>query len=61
MLKPTSVLEVLADLFITRGVREHIRLDQGPDSVAMEVQRWIAAAGAKTADIEQCSAPWQRP
>jgi transposase InsO family protein len=57
-LKGADVIELLADLFITRGTPEHIRSDNGPEFVAKAVQGWIAAVGAKTAYIEGGS-PWE--
>jgi len=57
-LKPTHVIDVLSDLFIIRGVLEHIRSDNGPKFVAKAVRDWIAALGAKTAYIEPGN-PWE--
>jgi putative transposase len=57
-LKAADVIDVLSDLFILRGVPAHIRSDNGPEFVATQVQRWIAAVGAKTAYIEPGS-PWE--
>ena len=57
-LKSIDVIEVLANLFITRGVPEYIRSDNGPEFVATAVQAWIAAVGAKTAYIAPGS-PWE--
>jgi putative transposase len=58
--KPTSadVIDVLADLFIARGIPSHIRSDQGPEFVAAAVKGWIAGVGAATAYIEKGS-PWE--
>jgi len=53
-----DVVDVLSDLFILRGVPEHIRSDNGPEFVAKIVREWIAAVGAKTAYIEPGS-PWE--
>ncbi len=53
-----DVIDVLADLFITRGVPAHIRSDQGPEFVATAVKGWIAGVGAATAHIEKGS-PWE--
>jgi len=50
-LKSIDVIDVLSDLFILRGVPEHIRSDNGPEFVAKAVQQWIGAVGAKTAYI----------
>jgi putative transposase len=52
------VIDVLSDLFISRGVPGHIRSDNGPEFVAGAVQEWITAVGAKTAYIEPGS-PWE--
>ena len=57
-LKSIDVIDVLASLFITRGVPEHIRSDNGPEFIATAVQEWIAAVGAKTAYIAPGS-PWE--
>ena len=53
-----EVIDVLADLFIGRGVPGHIRSDNGPEFVAKAVQGWITGIGAKTATIEPGS-PWE--
>jgi putative transposase len=57
-LQSTDVIDVLSDLFVLRGVPEHIRSDNGPEFVAKAVQDWIAAVGAKTAYIALGS-PWE--
>jgi len=57
-LNSTDVIDVLSDLFILRGVPEHIRSDNGPEFVAKAVQKWIHAVGAKTAYIAPGS-PWE--
>jgi putative transposase len=57
-LKAIDVFDVLSDLFILRGVPEHIRSDNGPEFVAKAVQEWIGAVGAKTAYIAPGS-PWE--
>ena len=57
-LKSIDVIDVLSDLFILRGVPEHIRSDNGPEFLAKAVQEWIAAVGAKTAYITPGS-PWE--
>jgi putative transposase len=57
-LKAIDVIDVLSDLFILRGVPDHIRSDNGPEFVAKAVQQWIAAVGAKTATIAPGS-PWE--
>jgi putative transposase len=57
-LKAHDVIDVLAGLFVTRGVPSHIRSDNGPEFVAKALRDWIAAVGAKTAYIEPGS-PWE--
>jgi len=57
-LNGTSVIDVLTDLFILRGVPGHIRSDHGPEFIAKAVQVWIHAVGAKTAYITPGS-PWK--
>ena len=57
-LKAIDVIDVLSDLFILRGVPEHIRSDNGPEFVAKALQEWIGGVGAKTAYIAPGS-PWE--
>jgi putative transposase len=57
-LKAVDVIDVLSDLFILRGLPEHVRSDNGPEFVAQALQEWIAAVGAKTAYIAPGS-PWE--
>ena len=57
-LKSIDVIDVLAELFIVRGVPGHIRSDNGPEFIAEAVQTWIAAVGSKTAYIAPGS-PWE--
>jgi putative transposase len=57
-LKSIDVIDLLSDLFILRGIPEHIRSDNGPEFLAKAVQAWIAAVGTKTAYITPGS-PWE--
>ena len=57
-LKSMDVIDQLSDLFILRGVPEHIRSDNGPEFIAQSVQDWIHSVGAKTAYIAPGS-PWE--
>jgi transposase InsO family protein len=50
-LQSSDVIDVLSDLFVLRGVPEHIRSDNGPEFVAKAVQEWFTAVGTKTAYI----------
>ncbi len=57
-LKAADVIDVLADLFITRGTPGHIRSDNGPEFAAVAVRGWITGVQASTAFIEPGS-PWE--
>ena len=57
-LKSIDVIEMLAELFMLRGVPGYIRSDNGPELIAEAVQEWIATFGAKTAYIAPGS-PWE--
>jgi transposase InsO family protein len=57
-LKAADVIDVLADLFLLRGVPGHIRSDNGPEFVATAVRAWISGVGAQPAFIEPGS-PWE--
>jgi putative transposase len=50
-----DVIDVLSDLFILNGVRQHVRSDNGSEFIAKAARGWIAAVGAQTAFIEQGS------
>jgi transposase InsO family protein len=53
-----DVLAVLAELFVARGVPEHIRSDNGPEFAAGAVRDWLARLGVATLFIEPGS-PWE--
>jgi len=53
-----DVLERLADLFIRRGVPDHIRSDNGSEFTAKAVREWLAKMGVRTLFIEPGS-PWE--
>ena len=57
-LNSTDVIDVLSELFLTRGIPGHIRSDHGPEFIAEAVRSWIAAVGAKMAYIAPAS-PWE--
>ena len=42
-LRSDDVLHCLADLFVTHGPPEHIRSDNGPEFVAINVREWRSA------------------
>jgi transposase InsO family protein len=43
---------------VIKGVPEHLRSDNGPEFVAKDLRRWLAATGAQTLYIEPGS-PWE--
>ena len=53
-----DVIDELFQLFLLRGVPEHIRSDNGPEFTAREIRRWLARVGVKTLYIEPGS-PWE--
>lgn len=53
-----EVIDVLADLFVVRGVPKHIRSDNGPEFIAAAIRRWLSYAAVETLYIEPGS-PWE--
>lgn len=53
-----DVLQRLSWLFVTRGVPEHLRSDNGPEFTAKAVRHWLHDVGVKTLFIEPAS-PWE--
>ena len=53
-----DVLNVLRDLFVIRGVPQHIRSDNGPEFIAHAIRRFLEQAGVEALYIEPGS-PWQ--
>ena len=53
-----EVIDKLFELFILRGIPEHIRSDNGPEFTAKAVRRWLNRIGVKTLFIEPGS-PWE--
>ncbi len=53
-----DVIEELFNLFILRGIPEHIRSDNGPEFTAKAVRKWLNKLGVKTLFIEKGS-PWE--
>jgi len=51
------VLDRLAELFVWRGVPEHIRSDNGPEFTAKAVRRWLRSLDVRPLYIEPGS-PW---
>jgi hypothetical protein len=57
-LQSKQVLEILDELFLTYGVPDHIRSDNGLEITAASVRQWLARTGAKPLFIEPGS-PWE--
>jgi len=53
-----DVLERLSDLFVCKGVPDHIRSDNGSEFTAKSVREWLGRVGVKTLYIEPGS-PWE--
>jgi putative transposase len=53
-----EVIDKLYDLFILRGIPEHIRSDNGPEFTAKAIRKWLSRIGVKTLFIEPGS-PWE--
>ena len=53
-----SVVEVLTDLFIERGIPVHIRSDNGPEFIAKRVRDWLRKLQVRPLYIEPGS-PWE--
>ena len=54
----SDVIDQLFQLFILRGVPEHIRSDNGPEFTARAIRKWLRRMGVKTLFIEPGS-PWE--
>jgi putative transposase len=57
-LKSDDVLDVLSTLFLTKGLPDYIRSDNGSEFTAHPLQKWLKDLGVKTAYIEPGS-PWE--
>jgi len=52
------VIEQLFYLFVSRGIPEHVRSDNGPEFTARAIRSWLNRLGVKTLFIERGS-PWE--
>lgn len=57
-LKSDDVIDTLNDLFLERGVPEHIRSDNGSEFIAEELRDWLNKLDVKPLYIEPGS-PWE--
>ncbi len=57
-LNSTDVLDCLGELFVSRGLPDYIRSDNGPEFTANAVRDWLQKLGVQTLFIEPGS-PWE--
>ena len=57
-LRADDVMDVLTELFISKGVPDHIRSDNGSEFTATSIRTWLTKLGIKTLYIEPGS-PWE--
>jgi putative transposase len=57
-IKTQDVIDQLFNLFIFRGMPDHIRSDNGPEFTAKAIRDWLSQLGVKTLYIEPGS-PWE--
>jgi transposase InsO family protein len=57
-LSSQDVLEALWELFLSRGLPEHIRSENGPEFAARALREWEDRVGVKTLCIEPGN-PWE--
>ena len=53
-----DVLLILPDLFLSRGIPTHIRLDNGPEFIARTLRQWLKHLNVAPLYIEPGS-PWE--
>jgi putative transposase len=53
-----DVIDALAELFAMRGVPQHVRSDNGPEFIALAIQKWLGQIGVETLYIAPGS-PWE--
>lgn len=57
-IRAEQVMHVLADVFLSRGVPDNLRSDNGPEFIARALKKWLAGLGVQTHYIEPGS-PWE--
>jgi putative transposase len=58
MITSQKVIYQLAELFLERGIPEHIRSDNGPEFTARAIRQWLRDLEVKTLYIEP-GTPWE--
>jgi len=59
-MKSQDVLEALSELFLSKGIPDFIRSDNGSEFIANAVKKFIKDVGAKTMYINP-GCPWENP
>jgi transposase InsO family protein len=57
-MRAEEVVDVLAELFVVRGVPEHIRSDNGPEFIAGAIRRWLERTQVGPLYVAP-GAPWE--
>jgi transposase InsO family protein len=57
-IKAEDLIDVLADLFLQRGLPKYIRSDNGPEFVSKKIQKYLQIAKIKTLYVKKGS-PWE--
>ncbi len=57
-LNSEDVLERLTELFMARGLPDHMRSDNGAEFTSLRVRNWLSRLGVRTLFIEPAS-PWE--
>ena len=57
-IRSQDVIDQPFHLFVFRGILEHIRSDNGPESTSKKVRNWLNQLGVKALFIEPGS-PWE--
>ena len=56
--KSEDVVDRLTELFVKRGLPEHIRSDNGAEFTSLRVRNWLSRLGVRTLFIESAG-PWE--
>jgi len=56
--RSNTVINILSDIMLFRGVPQYIRSDNGPEFIAKNLRKWLSDVGTATTYIEPGS-PWE--
>jgi len=57
-LRATDVVDVLEELFLERGIPDHVRSDNGPEFIARDLREWLGRRDVSPLYIEP-GCPWE--